>query len=258
MIQLEHVEIAYGRGKPVLRIDSLGIGPGERVAIIGPSGCGKTTLLRCIKGFVRPRTGKVEVFGVNLAFCERSAARAANQRVAMIYQQFNLVRRLSVLNNTLCGRLGRTNRWRSLLGWFTPEDLRIAWAAIIEVGLAEKVHQRADTLSGGEQQRVAVARAIAQEPDLILADEPVSSLDPTWAVDVLELLTEVQARHSAALVMTLHQPGLARRFARRVIGLRDGRVVWDGAANELSDKTLELIYDDDRRDVYPFHKPATA
>jgi phosphonate transport system ATP-binding protein len=126
------------------------------------------------------------------------------------------------------------------------------------VGLTEKVHQRADTLSGGEQQRVAIARALAQEPELILADEPVSSLDPAWAADVLELLTTVQSHHQATLVMTLHQPELARRFAERVIGLRDGRIAWDGPARDLTEGVLESLYGNDRRDIIPFTDSATA
>jgi phosphonate transport system ATP-binding protein len=258
MIQLEHIEVAYGKNRPVLALESLRVASGERVAIIGPSGAGKSTLLRCLKGFVQPRRGKVEVLGVNLACASRSARRATNQRVALIYQQFRLVPRLSVLQNTLCGRLGHTHRWQSLLGRFSAEDVRVAWAAIVEVGLTEKVHQRADTLSGGEQQRVAIARALAQEPELILADEPVSSLDPAWAADVLELLTTVQSHHQATLVMTLHQPELARRFAERVIGLRDGRIAWDGPARDLTEGVLESLYGNDRRDIIPFTDSATA
>lgn len=258
MIQLEHIEVAYDSDRPVLALESLRIAPGERVAIIGPSGAGKSTLLRCLKGFIQPRCGKVEVLGVNLACaCERSR-RAANQRVALIYQQFRLVPRLSVLENTLCGRLGHTHRWRSLLGRFSAEDLRVAWAAIVEVGLADKVHQRADTLSGGEQQRVAVARALAQEPELILADEPVSSLDPAWAADVLELLTTIQSHHHTTLVMTLHQPELARRFAQRIIGLRAGRIAWDGPARDLTDEDLKALYGNERHDIIPFINRATA
>lgn len=258
MITLEHIEVAYGRGRPVLAVESLRIAPGERVAIIGPSGAGKSTLLRCLKGYVQPRIGKVEVLGVNLACACRSTRRTASRRVALIYQQFHLVPRLSVLENTLCGRLGHAHRWRSLLGRFSAEDRRTAWAAIVEVGLAEKVHQRADTLSGGEQQRVAVARAVAQEPELILADEPVSSLDPAWAADILELLATVQSHHHATLVMTLHQPELARRFTGRVIGLRAGRIAWDGPAGDLSDDVLKNLYGNDHRDIIPFADRATA
>ena len=258
MIQLEYIEVAYGKGRPVLSLESLRISGGESVAIIGPSGAGKSTLLRTLKGYVQPRHGKVEVLGVNLTCASRSARRAVNQRIALIYQQFHLVRRLSVLENTLCGRLGHTSRWRSLLGLFTPEDLRIAWSAISEVGLAEKVHQRADTLSGGEQQRAAVARATAQQPDLILADEPVSSLDPAWAAEVLELLVEVQSHHQATLVMTLHQPQLARRFAKRIIGLRAGRVVLDRPAADVTDSALHNLYGPDRPEIVPFHRDASA
>jgi len=258
MIQLEYIEVAYGKNRPVLTLESLRIARGERVAIIGPSGAGKSTLLRSLKGYVQPRRGKVEVLGVNLTSAGRRERVAVKQRIALIYQQFHLVRRLSVLQNTLCGRLGHTNRWRSLLGWFSPEDRRIAWAAVVEVGLAEKVHQRADTLSGGEQQRVAVARALAQEPELILADEPVSSLDPAWAADVLELLTAVQSHHQTTLVMTLHQPELARRFAQRIIGLRDGRIVLDGPAADLTDTALQKLYGTDQLETITFRAGASA
>jgi phosphonate transport system ATP-binding protein len=258
MIQLEYIEVAYGKNRPVLTLESLRIERGERVAIIGPSGAGKSTLLRCLKGYVVPRRGKVEVLGVNLTDASRRSRNAVKQRIGLIYQQFHLVRRLSVLENTLCGRLGCTNRWRSLLGWFSPEDVRAAWSAVVEVGLTEKVHQRVDTLSGGEQQRVAVARALAQQAELILADEPVSSLDPAWAADVLELLTTVQSHHDATLVMTLHQPQLARQFAQRIIGLRDGRIVWDGPARDLSDSDLQSLYGNDRHETIPLHHGASA
>jgi len=258
MIQLEYIEVAYGKNRPVLTLESLRIGQGERVAIIGPSGAGKSTLLRSIKGYVLPRRGKLEVLGVNLTCADRRARREVNQRIAVIYQQFNLVRRLTVLRNTLCGRLGHTHRWRSLFGWFTAEDLRVAWAAIVEVGLADKVHRRVDQLSGGEQQRAAVARAIAQGPELILADEPVSSLDPAWAADVLELLTTVQSHHRATLVMTLHQPQLARRFAERIIGLRDGKIVWDGPTADFTDTALQALYGTDQPDTVPFRTVTSA
>ncbi len=258
MIRLEYIEVAYGKNRPVLTLEALHIARGERVAIIGPSGAGKSTLLRSLKGYVRPRRGKMEILGVNLACAGRRARRDVKQRIALIYQQFHLVRRLTVLQNTLCGRLGHTGRWRSLFGWFNPRDTRVAWAVILEVGLAEKVHRRADTLSGGEQQRAAVARALAQEPELILADEPVSSLDPVWAADVLELLTTVQSHHQATLVMTLHQPQLARRFAQRIIGLRNGQVAWDGPAADLTDTTLEALYGSDRPETVSFRGGASA
>ncbi len=242
MISIEYLEVRYGRRPPALEIERLHIGPDERVAVIGPSGAGKSTLLRTIKGYVRPAQGKVEVMGVNLATARRSDRRRVNRRIGLIYQQFHLARRLTVLRNVLCGRLGVTSRLGSCLGWFSAEDRRVAWSAICEVGLAEKVHDRADRLSGGEQQRVAVARALAQQPAIILADEPVSSLDPARAEDVLELSTEVQGHHRTALLMSLHQPQLARRFARRVIGLRKGRVVFDADPASLTEADLKELY----------------
>ena len=243
MVRIENLEVRYGRGKPpVLTIDELVIRRGETVAVIGPSGSGKSTLLRAIKGYVRSALGKVEVMGVNLAAAPRHQRKQVNQRVALIYQQFHLAKRLSVLRNVLCGRLGLTSRWRSLLGWFSEEDMRVAWAAICEVGLREQVHQRADTLSGGEQQRVAVARALAQQPAILLADEPVSSLDPAWAQDVLELILEVREHHDATLLMSLHQPALARRYFRRIVGLQRGRVVFDGTPEQLTNDRLEDLY----------------
>jgi phosphonate transport system ATP-binding protein len=251
MIRLEYAEVQFLRKPPVLSIEDLQIGRGERVVIIGPSGAGKSTLLRSIKGYVRPTHGKVEVMGLNLATAPRRQRKSVNRRVGLIYQQFHLAERLSVLRNVLCGRLGATARWKSLLGWFSSTDLQIAWSAICEVGLQKQVHQRADTLSGGEQQRVAVARALTQGPAIILADEPVSSLDPAWAEDVLELIVEVQERHEATLVMSLHQPHLAKRFAKRIIGLRNGRIVFDGPSGSLSDSCIEEIYRGD--DTLPIH-----
>ncbi len=242
MIRLEYVEVQYGGRAPALSIEQLVIERGERVAVIGPSGAGKSTLLRTIKGYVRPARGKVEVMGINLATAGRRARRQVNQRIGLIYQQFHLARRMNVLQNVLCGRLGLTRRWRSLLGLFSADDRRIAWSAICEVGLKGQVHQRVDTLSGGEQQRVAVARVVSQQPSIILADEPVSSLDPAWAEDVLKLITSVQSHHDATLVMSLHQPQWARRFAQRIIALRDGRLIFDGRPAALSDRILEDLY----------------
>lgn len=242
MIRIEYLEVSYGRKVAALSVERLEIKSGERVAIIGRSGSGKSTLLRSIKGYIRPTQGKLEVMGTNLWSAPRAERRRVNRRIGLIYQQFHLAPRLSVLQNVLCGRLGITSRWRSLLGYFSEDDYRIAWAAIREVGLEQQVHQRADTLSGGEQQRVAVARAVAQQASIILADEPVSSLDPAWAEDVLELIASVQTHHQSTLIMTLHQPRLAIRFASRIIGLRNGQVVFDDKPAALIEARLEELY----------------
>lgn len=242
MVRIEYLQVNYGRRANALSIDRLEIDKGERVAVIGPSGSGKSTLLRSIKGYIRPVHGKLEVMGIDLISASAAVRRRVNRRVGFVFQQFHLAPRLTVLQNVLCGRLGITNRWRSLFGLFSEKDCRLAWEAICEVGLREHLHQRADTLSGGEKQRVAVARAVAQEPSMILADEPVSSLDPAWAEDVLELITEIQTHHQTTLIMSLHQPHLARRFASRVIGLQSGRVVFDEPASSVTDAHLEELY----------------
>jgi len=256
MIHIESLEIRYGRKTPVLAIDRLLIERGQRVAIIGPSGAGKSTLLRTIKGYIRPDQGKIEIMGVNLATARWRITRPINRQIGLIYQQFYLLPRLTVLQNVLCGRLGLTNRWRSLLEWYSTDDVRTAWSAICEVGLGSLVHQRTDSLSGGEKQRVAVARVVAQQPSIILADEPVSSLDPAWAEDVLKLIASVQSRHDATLVMSLHQPQWARRFAERVIALREGRLIFDGPPAHLTAHHLEELYRGD--DTLHFESSSSA
>lgn len=256
MVRIEYLQIHYGRQTAALSIDSLAVDQGERVAVIGPSGAGKSTLLRCIKGHIRPVQGKLEVMGVNLTSAPSAVRHGVNRKVGFIFQQFHLAPRLTVLQNVLCGRLGAASTWRSLLGKFTDEDRRIAWEAICEVGLQEQVHQRADTLSGGEMQRVAVARAVAQKPSLILGDEPVSSLDPAWAEDVLDLIATIQAHHQATLIMSLHQPHLALQFASRVIGLRGGRIVFDEKAKSLCNTQLEELYRGD--EIIRFNPSAAA
>ncbi len=242
MIHIEYLQVHYRQKSPVLSIDHLQIARGESVAVIGPSGAGKSTLLRAIKGYVRPSQGKIEVMGVNPRTAPRRERRRVGRHIGLVYQQFHLVPRLTVLQNVLCGRLGMTKTWRSLLGLFSEEDRRVCWSAICEVGLIDQVHQRADSLSGGEKQRVAVARVLAQRPSIILADEPVSSLDPAWAEDVLKLLAEIQSHLDATLVMSLHQPHWARRFAGRIVALRGGRLFYDGPPSGLTDARLEELY----------------
>ena len=251
VVRVEHLEVRYGRNV-VLSIEQLQVNRGEHVSIIGPSGAGKTTLLRTIKGYVRPSGGKVEVLGLNWTLCHRAARRRVQRRIGLIFQQFHIVPRLTVLENVLCGRLGTTRRWASLLGRFTPEDREVAWRAICEVGLQRQVHQRVDTLSGGQQQRVAIARVVAQQPEVILADEPVSSLDPMRGAEVLTLLRDVTTHHQATLILVLHQPALAKQFSNRVVGLGDGGVVFDDPPSKLTDARLEEIYHG--RSPVPLHR----
>lgn len=241
VLALHDIAVSYGRARPVLEVDQLAVPEGQRVALVGPSGCGKTTLLRLANGYVRPDRGRVELFGERLD-PRHGRQRALRRRVGFIFQGFQLVERATVFENVLWGRLGRMGTLPSLIGRFGAEHRAAALAAIEEVGLEEQTWQRADTLSGGQQQRVGVARVVAQEAELILADEPVSNLDPRLAEEVLELLEEVAERHRATLVSTLHQPELARRFATRVVGLRDGRPAWDGRAGDLDEVAIGSIY----------------
>jgi phosphonate transport system ATP-binding protein len=241
-VTLHGVRARYTReGPPVLNIDHLVIERGERVAVIGPSGCGKTTLLRLINGYVQPEAGQLIVLG-NEINAETHRRREIRRQVGFVFQNFNLIERATVFENVLWGRLGWVNPLLSLTGWFPESDKYAAMRAVAEVDLVRQVSQRADTLSGGQQQRVGVARVLAQQAEIILADEPVSNLDPALADDILGLLHEVSRRHGATLMMSLHQPALAKRYAERIIGLRQGRVVFDNVTGALDTATLRAIY----------------
>jgi len=225
----------------VLDVPHLTIERGERVAFVGPSGAGKTTLLRLINGYVQPETGHLTILNEPLD-ARATRRRNVRRRVGFVFQSFNLVERATVFENVLWGRLGRVHPLLSVLGYFSETDKQAAMQAIREVELVPQANQRADTLSGGQQQRVAVARVLAQEAEIILADEPVSNLDPALADDILRLLVEVSQRHDATLLMSVHQPMLAQHHAERIVGLRQGQVVFDSVASALSGPAAQAIY----------------
>jgi phosphonate transport system ATP-binding protein len=241
-VLLRDVRFRYAEKAPlVLAIDDLAIEPGERVAVVGPSGSGKTTLLRLLNGSLHPGSGEASVLGQRL-LPGRRQRREQRRRIGMIYQDFALVERASVFDNVLYGRLGHAHPWLSLLGHFAAEDRERAEAAIAEVGLQDQAGQRADALSGGQRQRVAIARVLAQEPALILADEPISNLDPALTEEILALLVAACERRGATLIMSLHQPQLARQHALRAIGLRGGRIVLDEPTGRLTPQALHEVY----------------
>jgi len=220
---------------------SFSVEPGEFVAVLGPSGAGKTTLFRCLTGLTCPDGGSVLVRGRDICAIRGRELRAARQDVALIFQQFNLVRRLTALHNVLAGRLARLATWRVLLRRFARADRQRALACLDAVGLLDRAYARADQLSGGQQQRVAIARALAQEATVLLADEPVASLDPESATAVLDTL-RVVARAGVAVVASLHQVHLATAYADRIIALRAGRVIEDAPMARLNATAFEQIY----------------
>ena len=241
IIRLSDVRVEAG-GRQILAVDELAVARGERITLIGPSGSGKTTLLRLIKGFVSPVAGRVEVLGQSLPITSRRRSRLHHRQIGLIQQQFDLIDRESVASNVVHGRLGHNALWRTILGRYASRDHTICREAIREVRMTEKVDREARTLSGGEKQRVAIARALAQEPLILLADEPVSSLDPGLAASVLDLLLEVCDLHGLTLLMSLHLPILARQFGDRMIAIRDGRILWDRDADSVDDDEIDEVY----------------
>ncbi len=242
MVSIRGVSKTYtGAGGTVaLRDVSVDVKEGEFLVILGPSGAGKSTLMRCINRLVEPTSGKVYLNRREVTSQKREL-RAVRRQVGMVFQQFNLVKRLSVLTNVLSGRLAYHTVWRSLFYSFSRQDKQIAIECLARVNMEHKAFQRADTLSGGEQQRVAIARALAQEPKVILADEPVASLDPKIARQVLTYLKQIAGELGITVLCNLHQVEYAREYAERVVGLSHGTIVFDGPSGKLSDDILQQI-----------------
>ena len=232
----------YVPGKPVLRDISLDIAGADITAIIGPSGTGKSTLIRCNNRLVEPTSGAIEFEGRDLVKLSGSELRQARSRIGMVFQEYNLVERLSVMENLLTGCLGKTPAWKALLRKFEPADIRRAWEMLEVVGLTSFVNARADSLSGGQRQRVGISRAVMQQPALLLADEPTSSLDPKTSVEIMELLARTATDRNIPVIINMHDVELAKRFASRIIGMAGGRVVYDGPPGGLDDDILKQIY----------------
>jgi phosphonate transport system ATP-binding protein len=242
MLALRNLSKSYVPGTPVLQDVSLEVAARGITAIIGASGTGKSTLIRCINRLVEPSGGEIVFDGADLARLSGKALRRARRQIGMVFQEYNLVERLTVMENLLCGRLGYVSAWRAWRRKFPPEDIRRAFELLDVVGLAGFAHQRADALSGGQRQRVGIARAVMQEPKLLLADEPTSSLDPKTSVEIMELLAAIARTRGIPVLVNMHDVELARRFADRIVGMRDGRVVFDGPPAELTDAVLTTIY----------------
>jgi phosphonate transport system ATP-binding protein len=233
----------YKAGVPVLKGIDLTIPAQGVTAVIGPSGTGKSTLLRCINRLVEPTAGSIQFEGADLARL-RSASdlRAARRQIGMVFQEYNLVERLTVMENLLCGRLGYLPAWRAWLRMFPASDVARAFDLLDAVGLGGYAYQRADALSGGQRQRVGIARALMQAPRLLLADEPTSSLDPKTSVEIMELLAAIARERRIPVVVNIHNVELARRFAQRIVGMSQGRIVYEGDGAGLTEDILGKIY----------------
>jgi phosphonate transport system ATP-binding protein len=246
VIRVRDLSKRYPSGTVALDGVTLDIGAGEFVALIGSSGAGKSTFLRCLNGLVTPTAGLVSVDGRPVTGASRNGLRSVRARVGFVFQQFNLLKRLSVLDNVLVGTLSRVDMWRSLLGRFPGGELERARRTLGRVGLGGLDDRRADTLSGGQQQRVAIARALVQEPRVLLADEPMSSLDPASSRAVMELLQDINREDGLTVIASLHVLDLAVTYGRRIVGLRAGRIVHDGSPAGLTQAAAEAIFGGER------------
>ena len=249
MLKVEHLTKVYPNGVVALDDVSFTVSEKEFLAIIGLSGSGKSTLLRCINRLVEPTSGKIEWYGKNIVGMDSAELRKIRRQIGMIFQQFNLVRRSSVLTNVLSGRLGYVSPRISLPGIWPKEEKERAARALHRMGLDDKAKSRADTLSGGQQQRVGIARALMQEPKLILADEPVASLDPVLAHSILGHLEELNRDEGITIMCSLHFLDLVHRYAKRVLALKDGRVLFDGPPRDIDHARFKEIYGEEAEDV---------
>ncbi len=249
MLRVEHLCKTYPNGTVALKDVSFTVQDGEFLAIIGLSGSGKSTLLRCINRLIEPTSGKVIWNDIDITAAPTSDLRNIRRQIGMVFQQFNLVKRSTVLTNVLSGRLGYVNPAQSLFNYFSAEDHRRAMENLEQLGLADKAHARADSLSGGQQQRVGIARALMQGPKLILADEPVASLDPVLSHSILKYLEQLNKERNITVLCSLHFLDLVHRYATRAIALKDGQLVFEGLPKAIDDAQFKAIYGQDAERV---------
>lgn len=242
MIEVHGLRKVFPNGHEALKDISFAVEPGQCVAIVGRSGAGKSTLLRCLNGMVPVTSGTVSVHGIDVVRATGTERRRLRRHIGFVYQEFNLIERLSVLDNVLVGRLGHANPFLSALRLFPRADRELALNNLERVHLLARARQRADSLSGGEKQRVAIARALTQEPFVLLADEPVASLDPELARGVMEDLRLIAKTDGVPTLINIHDVNLARIYCDRLIGIAQGEIVFDGTPGQLDDAALDRIY----------------
>jgi phosphonate transport system ATP-binding protein len=242
MLRVEELAKRYKTGDQALQGVSFEVAQGQLVGLIGPSGAGKSTLIRCINRLVEPTGGRIFLGDLELTSVSRSDLRRVRRRIGMIFQEYALVERLTVMENVLSGRLGYVPFWRSFLRRYPPQDVENAFTLLERVGLVEHAEKRADELSGGQRQRVGIARALAQDPELLLVDEPTASLDPKTSRQIMRLIREICEERQLPAIINIHDVMLAQMFVDLIVGLRDGGVVFEGPPAELDDEVLTRIY----------------
>ncbi|MDR2888257.1 MAG: phosphonate ABC transporter ATP-binding protein [Lachnospiraceae bacterium] len=242
ILTINQLKKSYDKKTDVLKGIDTKFYPGEFVVVVGPSGAGKSTFIRCINRMIDPSGGEVIFDGVHMEKITGRKLRRQMSDIGMIFQHYNLVGRVNVIKNVLYGRLGKMPFWKSLLGLYTEKEKREAFWLLKKVGLEEQVYQRADALSGGQMQRVGICRAIVQQPRLLLADEPIASLDPKSADIVMDQLRDITAGHNLTCIVNLHQVDYAKKYATRIIGIKEGKIVFDGVPAALTDDIIADIY----------------
>ena len=242
MLQLSELKKRYNTGDYALKGVTLDIPKGQVLALIGPSGAGKSTLIRCVNRLVEPTSGSVKLKEIELTRLSSSALRRARRKMGMIFQDYALVERLTVMENVLSGRLGYVGFWRSYLRNFSSSDIQEAYRLLDRVGLKHMADKRADELSGGQRQRVGICRALIQDPDVLLVDEPTASLDPKTSRQIMRLIQELCFERGLTAIINIHDVFLAQMFSQRVVGLELGNVVYDGPPDGLTPEVLTRIY----------------
>jgi len=248
MLKIQNISKTYPNGTQALKDVSFDVKDGEFLVVIGLSGSGKSTLLRCINRLIDPTSGKIFMDDIDVTAAQPTELRNIRRKIGMVFQQFNLVKRSSVITNVLSGRLGYVNPWLSLVGIWPEDEKKRAIKSLERVGIADKAYNRADALSGGQQQRVGIARALMQEPKLILADEPVASLDPVLSHSILQYLEQLN-KEGITVICSLHFLDLVHRYATRVVALKDGIKVFEGSAQEIDRAKFKEIYGEEAQEV---------
>ncbi|MCK9288278.1 MAG: phosphonate ABC transporter ATP-binding protein [Sphaerochaetaceae bacterium] len=242
MVSISNLVKKYPSGQEALKGVNLEVNANEILALIGPSGAGKSTLIRCVNRLVEPTSGKIIINGIDVCTLGYKALRMQRRKIGMIFQEYALVDRLTVMENVLSGQLGYTGTFKSIFRKFPPDVVDSAIKLLERVGLLDYVDSRADQLSGGQRQRVGIARALIQRPDLLLVDEPTASLDPKTARQIMRLIVELVIEYKLAVIINIHDVQLAQMFAQRIVGLRDGIVVYDGTPDQVDNSVLTEIY----------------